>query len=106
MSSFLLDSPLFAAYLLGCFLTLFLVIRRRNPSSVLGFLGFFFLLAVRIVLPLFVLFTTRLHGRGMPLLRVNVITGLAQLALNLVSAAAVLCIVGAIALAARSEDWS
>ncbi|MBM4429185.1 MAG: hypothetical protein FJ026_02410 [Chloroflexi bacterium] len=106
MTGFLLDFPLFAAYLLGCLLTLFLVIKRRNPSSVLGFLGFFFLLAVHIVLPLFVHFATRLHGRGLPLIRVSVITGLAQLALNLVSAAAVLCIVGAIALSARSEDWA
>ena len=104
MLEFLLGLPLLMAYLFGSVLTLLLAIRQRTVSSILGFLGFFFLLAVRIVWPLFDVLTIRLRGRGMPLSRVGSVTILANLAVNVASAAAVLCIVGAIALAARGES--
>jgi len=104
MLEFFLGLPLLMAYLFGSVLTLLLVLRQRTVSSVLGFLGFFFLLAVRVVWPLFDAFAIRLQGRGMPLARVSSVTILANLAANIASAAAVLCIVGAIALAARDES--
>lgn len=103
MLDFLLGLPLFMAYLFGSALTLLLVAKQRTVSSIMGFLGFFFLLAVRAVLPVIDLFVVRMRGRGMPLARVNTVTVLASLAINLASAAAVLCIVGAIAIAARNE---
>jgi hypothetical protein len=103
MLEFLLSLPLLMAYLLGSVLTLLLAARYRTVSSALGFLGFFLLLAVRLSLPTLDLFALRLQGRGMPLPRVNVVTILADLTMNLTSAVGVLCIVGAIALAARDE---
>jgi len=103
MLEFLLGLPLLMAYLFGTALTGLLAFKQRTISSLLGFMGFFFLLAVRVVLPLFDLFVLRLHGRGMPLSRVSTVTFLASLSINVASAAAVLCIVGAIALASRSE---
>ena len=103
MLQFLLSLPLLMAYLLGSVLTLLLVIKHRTVSSALGFLGFFLLMVVRLVLPTADLFALRLQGRGMPLSRVNAVAVLADLAVSLSSAAAVLFIVGAIALAARDE---
>lgn len=100
---FVLSLPLFLAYLLGSVLTLVLAIRYKTISSALGFLGFFLLLAVRLTLPTLDLFALRLQGRGMALPRVNAVTILADLSMNLTSAVGVLCIVGAIALAARNE---
>jgi purine-cytosine permease-like protein len=100
---FLLSLPLFLAYLLGAVLTALIAARRRNASSVLGFLGFFLLVAVHLVLPLISPYALRLHSRGLDLTRVTVVSAFAQLSLNLISAVAVLCIVGAIALASRSE---
>jgi len=103
MLEFLLGLPLFMAYLFGSILTLLLVIKQKTVSSVLGFLGFFFLLGVRTVLPLLDPLAVRLQYRGMPLPQAGVVTVLANLAINLASAAAVVCLVGAIALAARNE---
>lgn len=103
MLDFFLSLPVFIAYLLGTVLTLMLVSRRKNPSSALGFLGFFLLVAVQMVSPLVNLFDVRLHDRGMALTRATTIAVFASLTLNLISAVAVLCIVGAIALAARNE---
>jgi hypothetical protein len=103
MLDFLLGLPLFMAYLFGTVLTALLVVKQRTVSSVLGFMGFFFLLGVRAVLPLIDLYALRLRGRGMPLTRVSTVTVLADLAINIASSAAVLCIVGAIAIAARNE---
>ncbi len=103
MLDFLLGLPLFMAYLFGSALTLLLAVKQRTVSSIMGFLGFFFLLAVRSVLPMIDLFVLRLRGRGMAVARVNTVTVLASLAINLASAVAVLCIVGAIAIAARNE---
>ena len=100
---FLLNLPLFLAYVLGAVLTAMLVARRKNVSSVLGFLGFFLLMAVQLVLPLITPYALRLHGRGIDLSRATVISAFARLSLNLISAVAVLCIVGAIALASRHE---
>jgi len=100
---YLLNLPLFLAYVLGAFLTAMLVVRRRNVSSVLGFLGFFLLIAVQLVLPLITPYAVRLAGRGLDLSRATVISAFARLSLNLISAVAVLCIVGAIALASRRE---
>ncbi len=100
---FLLRLPLFLAYLLGTILTLMLIVKRKNVSSALGFLGFFLLVAVQAVSPLTTLFTIRLHSRGMPLTKASTLTAFASLLLNLISAVAVLCIVGAISLAARNE---
>jgi hypothetical protein len=91
------------AYLFGTALTGLLVAKQRTISSLLGFLGFFFLLAVRLLLPLLDLFALRLHGRGMPVSRVSTVSFLASLSINVASSAAVVCIVGAIALAARGE---
>jgi hypothetical protein len=103
MLEFLLGLPLLMAYLFGVILTLLLAIRQKTVSSVLGFLGFLFLLGVRLVLPMFDVFTVRLQGRGMTLTRVGALVALANLAVNLASATAVVCLVGAIALASRSE---
>jgi purine-cytosine permease-like protein len=100
---FLLSLPLFLAYLLGAVLTALIAARRRNASSVLGFLGFFLLVAVQLVLPLITPYALRLHSRGLDLSRATVVSAFAQLSLNLISAVAVLCIVGAIALASRNE---
>jgi|GEM_PF-1848791 len=99
----LLRLPLFLAYLLGGILTLMLAIRRKNVGNVLGFLGFFLLLAVQAVSPITTMFTISLYDRGMPFTRASSIIALASLTLNLVSAVAVLCVVGAIALATRTE---
>jgi len=100
---FLLRLPLFLAYLLGTILTLMLVLKHKNVSSALGFLGFFLLVGVQVVSPLTTLFTLRLHSRGMPLTRASTLSAFASMLLNLISALAVLCIVGAISLAARNE---
>jgi purine-cytosine permease-like protein len=100
---FLLSLPLFLAYLLGAVLTAVIAARRKNVSSVLGFLGFFLLVAVQLVLPLITPYALRLHGRGLDLARATVVSAFANLSLNLISAVAVLCIVGAIALASRNE---
>jgi len=104
MLEFVLGLPLLMAYLFGTALTIWLVVKQRTASSVLGFTGFFFLLAVRMVFPLFDVFAGRLQARGMPMSRVSAVTVLANLAINIASAAAVLCIVGAIALAAGSDS--
>ena len=103
---FLLRLPLFLAYVLGTVLTLLLAAKRKNVSSALGFLGFFLLVAVQLALPLTTPFAVRLHGRGVALTRATVISAFADLSLNLISAVAVLCIVAAIALAARNERRS
>jgi hypothetical protein len=100
---FLLRLPLFLAYVMGAVLTCLLVARRRNVSSLLGFLGFFLLVAVQLVSPFTTSFIVRLHGRGVPLTRASVLSGFVSLLLNLISAVAVLSIVGAISLAARNE---
>lgn len=100
---FLLSLPLFLAYLLGAVLTALVAARRKNVGSVLGFLGFFLLVAVQLVLPLIAPYALRLHSRGVDVGRVTVISAFAQLSLNLISAVAVLCIVGAIAWASRNE---
>jgi purine-cytosine permease-like protein len=100
---FLLSLPLFLAYLLGAVLTAIIAARRKNVSSVLGFMGFFLLVAVQLVLPLFTPYALRLQSRGLDLSRATVISAFANLSLNLISAVAVLCIVGAIALASRDE---
>lgn len=100
---FLLSLPLFLAYVLGAVLTGIIVARRKNASSVLGFLGFFLLAAIQLVLPLITPYALRLHSRGLDLSRATVVSAFASLSLNLISAVAVLCIVGAIALASRHE---
>lgn len=100
---FLLSLPLFLAYVLGAVLTGIIVARRKNASSALGFLGFFLLAAVQLVLPLITPYALRLHSRGLDLSRATVVSAFASLSLNLISAVAVLCIVGAIALASRRE---
>ena len=100
---FLLSLPLFLAYVLGAVLTGIIVARRKNASSVLGFLGFFLLAAVQLVLPLITPYALRLHSRGLDLSRATVVSAFASLSLNLISAVAVLSIVGAIALASRHE---
>jgi len=100
---FLLSLPLFLAYVLGAVLTALIAARHRNVSSVLGFLGFFLLVAVQLVLPLITPYALRLNSRGLDLGRATVISAFANLSLNLISAVAVLCIVGAIALASRNE---
>jgi purine-cytosine permease-like protein len=100
---YLLSLPLFLAYLLGAVLTALIAARRKNISSVLGFLGFFLLVGVHLVLPLITPYALRLHSRGLDLGRATVISAFASLSLNLISAVAVLCIVGAIALASRHE---
>ena len=100
---FLLSLPLFLAYVLGAVLTALMAARRKNVSSVLGFLGFFLLVTVQLVLPLITPYALRLHSRGLDLSRATVISAFASLSLNLISAVAVLCIVGAIAAASRNE---
>lgn len=100
---FLIRLPLFLAYVLGAVLTAALAARRKNASSVLGFLGFGMLVAVQLILPLISPYALRLHGRGVDIARVTLISAFANLSLNLISAVAVLCIVGAIALAARNQ---
>nr|MBC7244643.1 hypothetical protein [Chloroflexota bacterium] len=97
--NFLLRLPLFLAYLLGTGLTCILVLKRRNISSALAFLGFALLAAVQAVAP----FTARLYGRSMALTRAAFVSAFATLVLNLISAVAVMCIVGAIALATRNK---
>jgi hypothetical protein len=103
MLDFLLGLPLFMAYLFGTLLTGLLAIKQKTISAILGFVGFFCLLGVRTVLPLIDLYALRLRGRGMAVARANTVTVLADLAINVASAAAVLFIVGAIAIAARDE---
>lgn len=100
---FLLRLPLFLAYALGAVLTAVIAARRKNVSSVLGFLGFFLLAAIQSVLPLVTPYALRLHSRGIDVSRITIISAFAQVSLNLISAVAVLCIVGAIALASRNE---
>jgi len=100
---FLLRLPLVLAYALGFALMLMLALRRRNVSSVLGFLGFSLLLAVQMFTPLTAPYALRLQFRGVALTRATVIAAFAELVLNLISALAVLCIVGAVAMAARVE---
>jgi len=100
---YLLSLPLFLAYVLGAALTTLMAARRKNISSVLGALGFILLVVVQLVMPLITPYTLRLHSRGLELGRATVISAFANLSLNLISAVAVLCIVGAIALASRNE---
>lgn len=99
----LLRLPLVLALALGLALTLNLALRRRNASSVLGFLGFLLLLAVQTLTPWIAPFASRLQVRGVALGRASLIAAFADLVLNLISALAVLAIVGAIALASRNE---
>jgi peptidoglycan/LPS O-acetylase OafA/YrhL len=98
--------PLVLSYALGLALTLVLVWRRRNLSSVLGLLGFFLLLAVQALVPFTTPFAQRLQVRGVALNRAVVIAAFADLVLNLISSLGVLSIVGAIALASRREPRS
>ncbi len=100
---FLFKLPLFLAYLLGSILTLTLVIRRKSLSNALGFLGFFLLGAVQAVSPFTTQFNVSLYVRRIPFAKASTLLALATVTLNFISAVAVLCIVGAIALAARSE---
>jgi hypothetical protein len=95
--------PLFLAYLLGSILTLFMLLRQKNVSSALAFLGFFLLVAVQAVSPFTTRFNMSLYVRGVPFARASTLLALAGATLNAISAVAVLCIVGAIALASRSE---
>ena len=95
--------PLFLSYLLGGILTLVMLMRRKNVSHALGFLGFFLLAAVQAVAPFTTEFSMSLYVRGVPFARASTLMALASATLNSISAVAVLCLVGAIALAARSE---
>ena len=95
--------PLFLSYLLGVVLTLAMLFRHRNVSHALGFLGFFLLAAVQAVAPFTTQFNMSLYVRGVPFARASTLMALASATLNSISAVAVLCIVGAIALAARTE---
>jgi hypothetical protein len=95
--------PLFAAYVLGSVLTLVMLVRRKTVSSALGFLGFFLLAAVQAVSPFTTQFNMSLYVRGVPFTRASTLIALASATLNSISAVAVLCIVGAIALASRPE---
>lgn len=99
----LLRLPLVLALALGLALTLTLALRRRNVSSALGFLGFFLLLAVQMVVPWVAPLAARLHVRGVALNRATFIAAFADLVMNLISSLAVLSIVGAIAFASRNE---
>lgn len=99
----LLRLPLVLALALGLGLTLTLALRRRNASSVLGFVGFLLLLAVQTLAPWITAFATRLQVRGIALGRATIIVACAELVMNLISSLAVLAIVGAIALASRNE---
>ncbi|MGQ9493264.1 MAG: hypothetical protein ACUVR2_05825 [Anaerolineae bacterium] len=101
--NFLLKLPLFLAYLLGTGLTCILALKRRNISNALAFLGFTLLAAVQAVGVFTAPFTARLYGRGMTLTRAAFVSTFATLILNLISAVAVICIVGAIALATRDK---
>lgn len=98
---FLVKLPLFMAYLLGAALTGVLMAKRRNISSALAFLGFMLLIAVQTVWPFTTPFTVHLFSRGMTWTRASLISSFATVVFNLISAIAVLCIVGAIALATR-----
>jgi hypothetical protein len=95
--------PLFLSYLLGGILMLLLLVRRKNVSHALGFLGFFLLAAVQAVSPFTNEFSMSLYVRGMPFARASTLMSLASATLNSISAVAVLCLVGAIALASRNE---
>lgn len=95
--------PLFAAYLLGSILTLVMLIRHKNVSNALGFLGFFLLGAVQAVAPFTTQFNMSLYVRGVSFARASTLIALASATLNSLSAVAVLCIVGAMALAAKDE---
>jgi hypothetical protein len=99
----LLRLPLVLALALGLALTLTLALRRRNASSVLGFVGFLLLLAVQTIAPWIAPFATRLQVRGVAISRATLIAAFADLVMNLISSLAVLAIVGAIALASRNE---
>ena len=99
----LLRLPLVLALALGLALTLTLAVRRRNASSVLGFLGFLLLLAVQTIAPFVVPYAARLQVRGVALNRATIIAAFADLVMNLISSLAVLSIVGAIAISSRNE---
>lgn len=101
--NFLVKLPLFMAYLLGAALTGVLMAKRRNISSALAFLGFMLLVAVQAVWNFTMPFAVRLSGRGMPWTRAALIATFATFVLNLIAAVAVLCIVGAIAMATRNQ---
>ncbi|MBC7261176.1 MAG: hypothetical protein H5T63_04100 [Chloroflexi bacterium] len=101
--NFLVKLPLFMAYLLGAALTGVLMAKRRNLSSALAFLGFMLLVAVQAVWNFTMPFTMRLSGRGVPVTRAALLSAFATFVLNLIAAVAVLCIVGAIAMATRNQ---
>lgn len=102
--NFFIKLPLFLAYLLGAALSGALVIKRRNVSSALAFLGFMLLVAVQAVWNFTTPFAMRLSGRGVPQTRAALISTFAAFVLNLIAAVAVLCIVGAIAMATRNRN--
>jgi len=96
--------PLFLAYLLGAGLTCLLVVKCKDISSALAFLGFILLVVVQAVWTFTAPFTARLYARGITLTKATLISTFATLVLNLISAVAVMCIVGAIALATRNKE--